>query len=121
MSAVLISESTYTANKKHVCDLCGQHIQVGDKYIRQFCIDGHAYAFKMHLVCEDISKHYSSEYDFDDEGYDSNCFSNDVIENFKEVTGVDRKGMPYKEAVELFKEHWQLRSNIPTTHDKGKD
>jgi hypothetical protein len=106
MSATLISESTYKANKKHVCDLCGQHIQVGEKYIRQFCKDGHAYSFKMHLVCEDISKHYSSEYYYDNEGYDSNCFSYDVLENFKEITGFDRNGMCYQDSVNIFKESW---------------
>lgn len=106
MSATLISENTFTAKKKHLCDLCGQHIQVGEKYKRQFCIDGNAYAFKMHFVCEDISKVYRKEYDSYDEGYDHNCFSHDVFENFEVVVGFKSDGLKYQEALKLFKQKW---------------
>ena len=106
MSAILISENTFTAKKKHLCDLCGQHIAVGEKYKRQFCVDGNAYAFKMHLVCEDIAKVYSKEYDSDCEGYDHNCFSNDVFENFEVVVGYKSDGLKYQEALKLFKQKW---------------
>lgn len=108
MSITLISEKTHKARKMHVCDLCGQYINVSDKYMRQFCKDGYIYSFKMHLICKDIANHYLKEYDFDDEGYDSNCFSNDIIENFKEVTGIERYNMTYKEVVAIFKKHWNL-------------
>lgn len=105
--ATLISDNTHTAKKKHLCDLCHLPIEVGEKYKRQFWEDGHAYAFKMHLVCEDISRHYSQEHDsFDNEGYDHNYFSNDVCENFASVTGYIRDGFKYKEMVQIFKEHW---------------
>lgn len=109
MSATLISECTYTAKKKHVCDLCGQHIQIGDNYLRQFCIDGHAYAFKSHLVCNDIANHFQSENDYED-GYDLNCFSYDVFENFESVTGRKSEGLKYQEAINLFKESWILKN-----------
>lgn len=105
MSAELLSEKTHTAKKQHCCGLCGLHIEVGVTYTSQFVKqEGDVYSFKMHKDCEDIAKHYASEYD--DDGYDSNCFSNDVLENFKEITGVERNGLSYKEAVELFKESW---------------
>lgn len=111
MSATLISTNSYKARKKHLCELCGQQIGIGYTYTRQFVTqEGNAYAFKMHQVCEDIANHYSSEYDYYDDGYDSNCFSNDVLENFKEITGVERNGLPYNEAVELFKESWMLKA-----------
>lgn len=110
MSAILISTNSHKARKKHLCQLCYQQIEIGESYTRQFVTyEGDAYSFKMHNVCENIANHYSSEYDYDD-GYDSSCFSNDVLENFKEITGVERNGLPYNEAVELFKESWMLKA-----------
>lgn len=50
-----IKDSTVTARKRHVCQLCGKYVQPGTKYISRFGFDdGPAWA-AMHIACEALT------------------------------------------------------------------
>ncbi len=54
-----IEDNNYRARKRHVCELCGQFIEPGWKYVSRFgCRDGKAIRSAMHVECEDISSHW---------------------------------------------------------------
>lgn len=54
---------TYTAKKPHLCELCGQQINIGEKYINwvgKWCRD--FYNDYFHLLCCDFVEEYVIEY-----------------------------------------------------------
>lgn len=65
------SSSTPIANKIHICDLCGEEIQKGEKYSRfSGKYDGYMFDAKHHLLCAHIIGEYcewacDNEYDND--------------------------------------------------------
>ena len=42
---------TVTANKRHRCTSCGEHIEPGEQYKKWVSFDGSAFTNKMHLEC----------------------------------------------------------------------
>ena len=52
MSAETLNSKKHTAQVRHVCDLCGSIINVGDRYQADFCVDnGYAYTLRTHEKC----------------------------------------------------------------------
>lgn len=48
----ILSNDTYTARKRHICDSCLGSIEPGEKYERQRNVDdGEARTYKAHLRC----------------------------------------------------------------------
>lgn len=49
----LLSNDTVTARKQHACSWCGQKIEAGSKYVRQFVLfDGDTCTNKFHPECD---------------------------------------------------------------------
>lgn len=54
-----LTRKTPNAKKKHICDLCGGEIDVGEKYERQSgMVDGEFYEMKSHSSCMEICRRY---------------------------------------------------------------
>lgn len=68
MSVEVLSSKEHTARVKHVCNLCGGIINVGERYNADFCVDsGYAYTFKTHTKCSFISDEIVDYLDLEDE------------------------------------------------------
>jgi hypothetical protein len=53
VSFTLIGESKQHARKEHRCSWCGQHIPVGEVYVRtRFVFEGNPGSNKFHLECD---------------------------------------------------------------------
>ena len=48
------------ARKDHICDLCGEKIPKGDRYVREYEDDG-IINVKEHLNCEDYTKNITAD------------------------------------------------------------
>lgn len=85
--------TTPKARKEHICDLCGQKIQIGEKYSRfRGKYDGDMFDIKHHLLCERICRAYcewagDKEYDNDrvqDWLHDEICYDCENCKDCKE-------------------------------------
>lgn len=53
----ILSDTTQAARKRHRCDSCGRHIEIGEQYARQRIVDGgDAWVFKAHTHCMEAGK-----------------------------------------------------------------
>lgn len=62
----------HTAKKEHKCDLCGETINIGEKYYRYVSLyDGRFYDNKYHEECITAINKYCKELDYDEYTEDS--------------------------------------------------
>lgn len=57
-----LSDKVYKAQKEYRCFLCGERINVGEKYCRRVGVDsGDLFEAKMHLECKEVSKGFTMD------------------------------------------------------------
>ena len=83
------------ARKEHNCDLCGDLIKIGEKYVRSCGIYDGFYDVKHHENCAAIIDKYCREHDYDDYTYDA------IFDWIYDVVcgNYDCGGCPYKSKV----------------------
>ena len=68
MGVEVLNSKKHTAKVKHICDLCGGTINIGERYQADFCVDGgDSYTFKAHEKCLTIANEIYEYLDLDEE------------------------------------------------------
>lgn len=77
------------AKKFHVCDFCGQRIELGEKYSNQFNRQSEGvYTWKSHIRCNEIASKLKM-FDEADEGVTADDFYEHIKNEFMEVMSED--------------------------------
>lgn len=115
---VILKETTPTARKEHVCDLCCCKIEIGEKYHRQTIADGTVQDVISHIDCMEIAKKLDMFEDCDDEGLSSDAFTYTVFEYVrdhhfdKETGGISKDWqLPRHEVVKKILEELLSKKN----------
>jgi hypothetical protein len=71
----VIEQVDRKAKKEHICDYCGQKIEIGEIYEDQACVqDGVLYHWKSHMSCKELTRELQME------GYDEGLTAEDFRE-----------------------------------------
>lgn len=85
----------HIAKKEHICEMCGEKINVGEKYYRQSGkFDGEFFDRKLHIHCGNMMEEFCGEVD--------NVFSWDEVTDYiQDNYCFDCKGKEYLEECDL--------------------
>jgi hypothetical protein len=57
-----LSEKIQKARKEHICDICGEKIMPGEKYMKYAAIGGNRFfAVKIHLPCWEVGQYLDDD------------------------------------------------------------